>query len=139
MEPVAAPGRWEGIWDKAMNQKQERRKPPQPNKIDEASAESFPASDPPSYMGSTAVAGAPNKHRTDRNESEPVVEQERRKVDLNTANSDEIGSLPALSPALTKTLVANRPFEAWHEVERLPGFDHAKVEELKKGGAEIRR
>ena len=65
--------------------------------------------------------------------------QERRTIDLNTAKAEEIGSLPALSPALTRTLVENRPFETWDEIGRLPGFDRNKIEELKKGGAEIRR
>jgi hypothetical protein len=96
-----------------MNRKQERIKPER-NKVDEASAESFPASDPPSHMGSTAVAGAPKEHRTGKNEGE-------------------------LNPALTQTLVANRPFEKWDEIGRLPGFDQAKIDELRKCGAEIRR
>ena len=120
-----------------MNRKQDRIKPER-NKVDEASAESFPASDPPSHMGSTAVAGAPKEHRTGKNEREPVVVQERRTVDLNTARPDVIGSLPALNPALTQTLVANRPFEKWDEIGRLPGFNQSKIEELKKGGAEIK-
>jgi DNA uptake protein ComE-like DNA-binding protein len=121
-----------------MNRKQERIKPER-NKVDEASAESFPASDPPSHMGSTAVAGAPKEHRTGKNEGEPVVVQERRTVDINSAKPEEIGSLPALNPALTQTLVANRPFEKWDEIGRLPGFDQAKIDELRKCGAEIRR
>jgi DNA uptake protein ComE-like DNA-binding protein len=120
-----------------MNRKQDRIKPER-NKVDEASAESFPASDPPSHMGSTAVAGAPKEHRTGKNEREPVVVQERRTVDLNTARPDVIGSLPVLNPALTQTLVANRPFEKWEDISRLPGFDQAKIDELKKCGAEIR-
>ena len=120
-----------------MNRKQERIKPER-NKVDEASAESFPASDPPSHMGSTAVAGAPKEHGTTKNGREPVVVQERRAVDLNTAKPDEIGSLPALNPALTQTLVANRPFEKWEDIRRLRGFDQAKIDELKKCGAEIR-
>ncbi|HEY7460094.1 MAG TPA: helix-hairpin-helix domain-containing protein [Xanthobacteraceae bacterium] len=122
-----------------MNQRQKRRIPPEKNRVDEASAESFPASDPPSFMGSTAVAGAPKEHRTGKGSKEPVVVQERRTIDLNTARAEEIGSLPALSPALTQALVENRPFETWDEIGRLPGFDQNKIEELKKGGAEIRR
>jgi DNA uptake protein ComE-like DNA-binding protein len=121
-----------------MNRKKERREP-QRNRVDEASAESFPASDPPSYGGSTAVAGAPKEHRTEKGGKEPVVTEERRTIDLNTARPDEIGSLPALNPKLTETLVANRPFETWDDIGHLPGFDRNKVEELKKGGAEIRR
>jgi DNA uptake protein ComE-like DNA-binding protein len=120
-----------------MNQKQGRIKPER-NKVDEASAESFPASDPPSYMGA-AAAGAPKEHRTDKSGKEPVVVQERRTVDLNTAKPDEIGSLPALTPELTRALVANRPFEKWEDIGSLPGFDQAKIDELKKCGAEIRR
>jgi DNA uptake protein ComE-like DNA-binding protein len=121
-----------------MNQRRERPKP-QRNKVDEGSAESFPASDPPSYMGSTAVAGSPDEHRTAKNGKEPPVVEERRTVDLNTAKPDEIGSLPVLDPKLTQTLVSNRPFETWDDVRRLPGFDQGKIDELKKCGAEIRR
>ena len=121
-----------------MNQRQKRRQRPR-NKVDEASADSFPASDPPSYGGSTAVAGAPKEHRTAKSGKEPMVTEERRRIDLNTAKPDEIGSLPALNPALTQTLVENRPFETWDDVGHLPGFDKNKIEELKKSGAEIRR
>jgi DNA uptake protein ComE-like DNA-binding protein len=122
-----------------MNQRQKRPPKPESNKVDEASAESFPASDPPSHMGSTAIAGAPREHRSGENGKEPVVVEKRRTVDLNSAKADEIGSLPALNPEMTRTLMANRPFQQWDEIGRLPGFDQGKVEELKKCGAEIRR
>ena len=121
-----------------MNQVQKRQPKPEPNKVDEASAQSFPASDPPSHMGSTAVAGAPKEQRSAKDGSEPVVVQERRTVDLNTAKPDEIGSLPPLNPELTQALVANRPFEKWDDVGRLPGFDQNKIDELKRSGAEIK-
>jgi DNA uptake protein ComE-like DNA-binding protein len=121
-----------------MNQRQKRSTRPERNKVDEASAESFPASDPPSYMGSTAVAGAPKEHRSAQNGKEPVVVEEQRTVDLNRATEEEIGSLPPLNPALTQTIVDNRPFKEWDDVRRLPGFDQSKIEALKKCGAQIR-
>jgi DNA uptake protein ComE-like DNA-binding protein len=120
--------------------KQNRKKPPkpEPNKVDEASAESFPASDPPSYMGSTAVAGSPRDGHAKSRGPEPVVREGRKSVDLNAASKEELGSLPALSPMLVDALVDNRPFSGWEDIRRVPGFDQNLIEQLQQGGAQLK-
>jgi DNA uptake protein ComE-like DNA-binding protein len=115
-----------------------RRIKPEPNKVDEAIAETFPASDPPSYMGSTAVAGAPRDDGSAKTSERPVV-TERKHVDLNTASPEELGSLPPLTPDMAKSIVHARPFKDWDAVRRLPGFDRKIVDELKKSGARLDR
>jgi DNA uptake protein ComE-like DNA-binding protein len=107
-------------------------------KIDEAVAESFPASDPPSYMGSTAVAGGPEGD--DPKFAEPDndrVVTERVSIDLNKASKEEISALPALGPSLVQILLDRRPFASWEDLKGLPGFDGEKIAALKKGGAHI--
>jgi DNA uptake protein ComE-like DNA-binding protein len=117
-----------------MNEKGKPARKPEPNRVDEASAESFPASDPPSYMGSTAVAGAPKEHRSG-NGAKPTVTEERKEVDLNTASIEELGSLTAITPDMAQTLIDERPFDGWDDVAQLPGFDKDVIENMKKGGA----
>ena len=123
-----------------MNTEQKGRVKPEPNKVDEASAESFPASDPPSFMGSTAVAGSPQDHprQGEKDDRAPVV-TERVNVNLNTATAEELGGLPALSPELARTLIDNRPFDSWEDLKGLPDFDGDTIAALKKGGAHINR
>lgn len=105
-------------------------------KIDEAVAETFPASDPPSYMGSTAVAGGPEGKPKHEPEDGKVV-TERVSVDINKATKEELAALPALSPGLVKTLLERRPFGSWEDLKELPEFDGEKIAALKKGGAHI--
>ena len=98
--------------------------------------ESFPASDPPSYAGSS-VAGAPKDGAATNGEaSEPVV-TEQMSVDLNKATEEELRGMPALGPELVRTLIDNRPFTSWEDLKDLADFDGETVAALKKGGAFI--
>lgn len=106
------------------------------SEIDEAVEESFPASDPPSYAGSS-VAGAPKDGDAPKGEaSEPVV-TEQKSVDLNKATEEELRGLPALGPELVRALIDKRPFTSWEDVKDIAEFDGETVAALKKGGAFI--
>lgn len=105
--------------------------------LDEEVEETFPASDPPSYMGSTAIAGAPKEHVGSDGGKAGRVEKERVDIDLNEATEEELGAMPALGPKLVRTLLDNRPFGSWEELKSLPGFDGETIAALKKGGAHI--
>jgi DNA uptake protein ComE-like DNA-binding protein len=116
-----------------MNKPQKKSEP----KVDEAVAESFPASDPPSYMGSS-VAGAPKDNAAaDMGEVTKPVVTAQISVDLNKATEEELGGLTALSPELVRELIANRPFTSWEDVKELSDFDGHAIAALKKGGAFI--
>jgi DNA uptake protein ComE-like DNA-binding protein len=119
-----------------MNQRNKPVPKPEPNKLDEEIAETFPASDPPAQMGSTAVAGAPQENGAKR-PTNPRVQEARLSVDLNSASSEQMIAMPALSPNMVETLMRARPFSGWSDVERLPGFGSRAVEALQKGGARL--
>lgn len=106
-------------------------------KIDEEVEETFPASDPPSSMGSTAVAGSPKDRPQGKESARTPVVTERVSIDLNKATAEELGGLPALSPKLVRALVDNRPFDSWEDLKRLPDFDGETIAALRKGGAHI--
>jgi DNA uptake protein ComE-like DNA-binding protein len=106
-------------------------------KLDEEVEETFPASDPPSYMGSTAIAGAPKDGpRPESDGAHPIVEEEVS-VNLNEATAEELGRMPALSPDLVQALIAARPFTSWEDLKQIPEFNGESIIALKKGGAFI--
>jgi DNA uptake protein ComE-like DNA-binding protein len=109
-------------------------------KIDEEVEESFPASDPPSSMGSTAVAGAPKEGTANSNhDGAERVELDRVSCNINTASEEELGSLPALAPDQVRELIGGRPFKSWEDLKDLPDFDGKTIAALKHGGAYIGR
>jgi DNA uptake protein ComE-like DNA-binding protein len=115
-------------------------KPKNEPKIDEEVEETFPASDPPSYMGSTAVAGAPKEKGAGSNGADGAaqpVEQDRVSCNLNTASEEELGSLPALGPDHVRALLDARPFQSWEDLKELAGFEGKTIAALKHGGAYI--
>ena len=112
-------------------------KPKSEPKIDEEVEDTFPASDPPSSMGSTAVAGAPKEKTDGSSGAGHRVEQDRVSCNLNTASEEELGALPALGPDLVRALVEARPFQSWEDLKELAGFEGKTIAALKHGGAYI--
>ena len=106
-------------------------------KVDEEVAESFQASDPPSYMGSTAVAGAPKEAGRDDTSSGRPIEKEQVRVDINSATEEELGALTALGPDHVRALIERRPFASWEDLKVLPDFDGETIAALRKGGGHI--
>jgi len=60
-----------------------------------------------------------------------------QKININTASKEELASLPNLDEARVRTLIAERPFDNWDEIDELPGFDERLVQDIQKVGAYI--
>jgi DNA uptake protein ComE-like DNA-binding protein len=106
-------------------------------RLDKEIEGTFPASDPPSFMGSTAIAGAPKDHAAQDNGAKPTVVKDRLSIDLNRATKEQLGALSALGPDQVRAIVASRPFHSWEDLKGLPDFDGKTIAALKKGGAHI--
>jgi DNA uptake protein ComE-like DNA-binding protein len=62
---------------------------------------------------------------------------ENRIVDFNAASEEELADLPMVGPDRARTLIQNRPFRSWDDVERLDGFGKGMIDDLKSGGAQL--
>jgi len=56
-------------------------------------------------------------------------------VDINTASLEELAEFPAIGEERAQTLVEERPFYDWGEVDDLPGFSPSVVDEIQQEGA----
>ncbi len=59
----------------------------------------------------------------------------QKKININTASKEELASLPKIDDERAQTLVEERPFDSWDEIDELPGFDERLVQDIQKGGA----
>lgn len=57
-----------------------------------------------------------------------MVDQER--IDLNTAELDQLTTLPGIGPAMAKRIIATRPFNTPEELQNISGLGPAVVERL---------
>ena len=57
-----------------------------------------------------------------------------KKININTATKEELASLPKVGEERAQTLIEERPFDSWDEIDELPGFDEGLIQDIQKGG-----
>jgi competence protein ComEA len=62
---------------------------------------------------------------------ETTVAAPSAKVNLNTADSDQLESLPGIGPAIAKAIIAARPFSSVDDLERVKGMGKVKIDEVR--------
>ena len=60
-------------------------------------------------------------------------------IELNSASLEELSRIPMIGPERARAIIAARPFTRWEQIRHLPDFDSRIVDDLKKGGARIRK
>jgi DNA uptake protein ComE-like DNA-binding protein len=58
-----------------------------------------------------------------------------KQIDINTASREELAEHPLIGEERAQTLVAQRPFYDWSEIDDLPGFNPTLVDEIQQQGA----
>ena len=53
-------------------------------------------------------------------------------IDINTASKEELAEFPPIGEDRAKTLVEQRPFSDWNEIDDLPGFNPTLVDEIQQ-------
>ncbi len=59
----------------------------------------------------------------------------KTRININTATKEELASLPRIGDERAQTLINERPFDSWDEINDVPGFDEKLIEDMQKGGA----
>jgi len=89
--------------------------------------------DPPGQLLATAPSADPARHRA-RTERLALPLRPGEKVDLNTAEADEIARLPRIGMSLAKRIVRDRssrgPFRGLDELDRVPGVGPALLAQV---------
>jgi DNA uptake protein ComE-like DNA-binding protein len=57
----------------------------------------------------------------------------QKKININTA-SRRACFLPKIDDERAQTLIDERPFDSWEEIDELPGFDEKLVQDIQKEG-----
>ena len=55
------------------------------------------------------------------------------------ASLEELSTIPMIGSERARAIIAARPFTSWDQIRHLPDFDKRFVDDLKKGGARIRK
>lgn len=58
-------------------------------------------------------------------------------MDLNTASREQLEQIGGIKGERSERLVEGRPYRSWEDVEKVPGFSHKLVEDLKGAGATL--
>jgi len=58
----------------------------------------------------------------------------QKKININTASKEELASLLGIGEDRAQTLIQERPFDNWDEIDELPGFDGGLIQDIQKGG-----
>jgi DNA uptake protein ComE-like DNA-binding protein len=59
------------------------------------------------------------------------------RVDLNSANEQELAQVGGLGQERARRIVQNRPFRNWNDLKRVEGFSDKLVEDLRHAGATL--
>jgi len=57
-----------------------------------------------------------------------------KQIDINTASKEELAAFPTIGDERAQTLVEQRPFYDWNEIDDLPGFTPTLVDEIQQQG-----